>query len=120
MNNSTPLVEPRRNQRRGGHDDDRLRVGREPCVVGEGPHADDQRVEREHADGGDDVGEAQVDEHVVEVGLVGVEGRLVVQHAREHDAHRVEDGDRQHGQREGDHRGPLPFEEGGAGGLQPG
>ena len=46
------------------------------------------------------MGTTHVDEHMVQVGLVGTEWRRALQHTRRHHAQRIEHGNRQHRQRE--------------------
>ena len=77
-----------------------LPLGRQAAAGRAGPQQHDQRVARQHEKGRDDVRVAHLDEEVVEVRLVGMERRLSAQHAHAHDAHRVEHGNRKHGQRE--------------------
>lgn len=94
-------VDARREEQGQPDDEVELRFGRGAEVSGQHPCEDDQEVEREDDDRRDDVRAAQLDEKMVEMGLVRMERRAPLEHARGHDAQRVEDGDRKHGEREG-------------------
>ena len=84
-----------------GDDDIKLAVDTSTELIAEVPDEDVAEVAEEDADGGSDMGEAHGDEEVVEVGLVGVEGRHATQDAHAHDTDGVEHGDGQDGQRQG-------------------
>lgn len=75
------------------HDDHGLDVDGGTALPQYEPDKGDNEVHDEDGDGGAEVGEAHVDEEVVEVRLVGSEGRVAPHDPCHHDAQGVEDGD---------------------------
>ena len=84
-----------------GHHHIELHIHRVALCHQPPPHQHDDRVECQNGHKGCRMRTFQLDEDVVQVGLIGVEGRCTAQYAAQHHAQRVEDGNRQDGQREG-------------------
>ena len=95
-------VEDERDEEAHQHHDIELNVHRSAEAVGYVPAEHHEEVGTDDGERGADMREAQLDVEVVEVGLVGVERGLALEQAGTHHAKRVEDGDAQHGEREGD------------------
>ena len=66
-----------------------------------GPNDDDNNSNAYFHQRSDGVGTTVVEEHVVEVGLVGLEGGISLHDAAEHDAEGITNGNGKNGQREG-------------------
>lgn len=91
-------VPARGHEQAQGHDDDQLPGRRGAQQPAEHPQQHDGDVGQDDAEGRADVREPQLDEEVVEVGLVGFEGREALDHPPDHHAQGVEDRDAQHGE----------------------
>ena len=87
------LVEAEGDAESDKHDDHGLDVNGGSALPQYQPDKDDNEVHDEDGDGGAEVGEAHVDEEVVEVRLVGSERRVAPHDPGHHDAQGVEDGD---------------------------
>ena len=100
-------VEAEGEEEAGGDDDIELGIDGGTELVAEVPDKDDKEIDGQDADGGSDMGVAHGDEEVVEVGLVGMEGRHSTEHAHAHDTDGVEHGDGEDGERQG-HKAHAP------------
>ncbi len=90
-----------------GDDHIQLRIRGEPAAVGGEPAEHRQEVKADYGKCRTYVGEAQLYEQVVQVGLVRTERRPAADYAGTHHTERVEHGDAEHGKREGHKAGTV-------------
>lgn len=95
------VVEPHGNQQRGEDHDVQLHVDRAARQVADPTAQHDKQIEQQNGQCRGGMRAAQTDEHVVQVRLVRMERRLVLQNAGNHHTKRIEDRDSQNGQHKG-------------------
>ena len=94
-------IEHERGQATKGDDHIQLHVCGKAKTIGGIPAEHHRQVHADDGKGGADMGIAQLYEQVVQVGLVGAEGRLAPQDTCAHHPERVKDGHAQYGKGEG-------------------
>ena len=95
------VVEPHGNQKRRQDHHVQLHVNRASGQVAEPSTQDDKQIEQQNGQRRGGMRATQADEHMMQMRLVGMERRFVLQDARRHHAKRIEDRYRQDSQHEG-------------------
>lgn len=81
-----------------GDNDVELHIDASATFVGNIPHQNVQKINQENTDGGAYMGKAHIDEQMMEVGLVGMEGGGATQHTHAHHTHGIEYGNGEDGE----------------------